>query len=175
MQRLCKRPAYNYSKTKPGNFFLNQNFVKIFTKHLDHNLKDAGYFIRVSIKPFKKFFLKYVCNDVYDFLCSKADSFPNQQWYKMTLDLIESRIYNRAASKTTRTKSKNLIKLPFVNKGMDMINITKIINDKNMKRNLSTQFKKTEEISTVYTLTKTIRSKVFNHKEFIKTLDTKDI
>ena len=56
-----------------------------------------------------------------------------------------------------------------------MINITKIINDKNMKRNLSTQFKKTEEISTVYTLTKTIRSKVFNHKEFIKTLDTKDI
>ena len=93
----------------------------------------------------------------------------------MTLDLIESRIYNRAASKTTKTKSENLMKLHFVNKGMDMISITKIINDKNVKRNLSTQFKKTEEISAVYTLTKTIRSKVFNHKEFIKTLDTKDI
>ena len=44
-----------------------------------------------------------------------------------------------------------------------------------MKRNVSTQFSKTEQISTVYTLTKTTRSKIFNHKEFIKTLNTKDI
>ena len=32
-----------------------------------------------------------------------------------------------------------------------------------------------KQISTVYTLTKIIRSKIFNHKEFLKTLDTKDI
>ena len=58
---------------------------------------------------------------------------------------------------------------------MDMIN-SKIINDKNVKKNLSTQLNKTEQISTVYTLTKTIRFKIlFIHKEFIKTLDTKDI
>ena len=56
-----------------------------------------------------------------------------------------------------------------------MINISKIINDKNVKKNLPTQFNNTEQISTVYTLTKTIRSKIFNHKEFLKTLDTKDI
>ena len=93
----------------------------------------------------------------------------------MTLDLIESRIYNHPASKTTKTKPKSLIKLHFVNKGMDMINISKIINDKNVKKSLPTQFNKTEQMSTVYTLTKTIRSKIFNHKEFIKTLDTKDI
>ena len=64
----------------------------------------------------------------------------------MSLDLIESRIYNPEASKATETKSKNLIKSHFVNKGRDTINITKIINDKNVKRNLSTQFKKTEQI-----------------------------
>ena len=46
---------------------------------------------------------------------------------------------------------------------------------KNVKKNLPTQFNKTEQISTVYTLTKTIRSKIFNLKEFIETLDTKDI
>ena len=56
-----------------------------------------------------------------------------------------------------------------------MINISKIINDKNVRKSLPTQFNKTEQISTVYTLTKTIRSKIFNHKEFIKTLDTKAI
>ena len=49
------------------------------------------------------------------------------------------------------------------------------MNDKNVKKNLITQFNKTEQISTVCTLTKTTRSKIFNHKEFIKTLDTKDI
>ena len=93
----------------------------------------------------------------------------------MTLDLIESKIYSPPASKTTKTKPKNLIKLHFLMKGMDMINISKIINDKNVKKSLPTQCNKTEEISTVYTLTKTIRSKIFNHKEFIKALDTKDI
>ena len=70
MHRLYKRPEYNYSKIKLDNFLLKQNFVKILTTHLDHNLKDAGYLIRVSIKSFKKSFLKHVCNDVYDFLSS---------------------------------------------------------------------------------------------------------
>ena len=125
--------------------------------------------------PLKKYFLKHVCNDAYDFLSSKADSFLNQQWYELTLDLIESRNFNPPASKTTKTKPKNLIKLHFVNNGMDIINISKTINDKNVRENLPTQFNKAEHISTVYTLTETIRSKIFNHKVFIKTLDTKDI
>ena len=74
---LYKRPNYNYSKIKLDNSFLKQSFVKILTTHLDHNLKDAGYFIFVSIKSFKKSFLKHVCNYVYDFLSSKSDSFSN--------------------------------------------------------------------------------------------------
>ena len=41
--------------------------------------------------------MKHVCNDAYDFLSSTADSFLNQQWYEMTLDVIESRIYNPPA------------------------------------------------------------------------------
>ena len=49
-----------------------------------------------------------------------------------------------------------------------MIN-SKMINAKNVKQNLPTQCNKTEQISTVYTLTNTIQSKIFNHKEFIKT------
>ena len=32
-----------------------------------------------------------------------------------------------------------------------------------------------QRISTVYTLLKTIRSKIFHHNKFIKTLDTKNI
>ena len=41
-----------------------------------------------------------------------------------------------------------------------MINISNIINDKNLKKSLPTQFSKTEQISTVYTLTKTTQSKI---------------
>ena len=128
----------------------------------------------MTIRSSKKSFLKHVCNDVYYVLNSKADLFPSQQWYEMT-SKTESRIYNPPASKSTKIKTKNLIKSHFVNKGMGMINISKIINDKNVKKNLPTQFNKTEQISTVYILTKTRRSKIFNHKEFIKTLDTKDV
>ena len=117
LHHLYRRPEYDCSKNELDTSFLKQNFVKVLTPHLDHNLKDAGYFIRVSIKSFGESFLGHVCNSVYGFLSSKADSFPNQQWYEMTLDLIESRIYNPPASKTTKTKPKNLIKLHFVNKG----------------------------------------------------------
>ena len=63
LHRLYKCPEYNYSKNKLDNSFLKQNFVKILTTHLDHNSKDAGYFIRVSIRSFKKSFLKHICND----------------------------------------------------------------------------------------------------------------
>ena len=57
---LHKRPDYNCSKIKLVNSFLKQNFVKILTTHLDHNSENAGYFTRVSIKLFKKSFLKHV-------------------------------------------------------------------------------------------------------------------
>ena len=79
----------------------------------------------------------------------------------MTFNLIQSSIHNPPASKTSKTKPKNLIKLQFVNKCMNMIDITNILNDKNMKKILPTEFNKTEQISTVYTLTKIIRSKIF--------------
>ena len=50
---------YNYSKIKLDNF-LKTNFLKILTTHLDLNLKDASYFIRISIKSFKVFLETYM-------------------------------------------------------------------------------------------------------------------
>ena len=55
-----------------------------------------------------------------------------------------------------------------------MINVTEIINDENVRKTYL-QFNKTEQILTVHTLIKTIRSKIFHHIKFIKTIDTKDI
>ena len=63
----------------------------------------------------------------------------------MTLDLIESIIYNPPASKTTKTKSKSLIKLHIVNKGVGVINISKIINDKNVQKLNSTKQNKFQQ------------------------------
>ena len=71
----------------------------------------------------------------------------------MTLDLSESKIYNPPALKTTKTKPKNIIHLQFVNKAINVINISKIVHDKKGKKNLPTQFNKTEQTVTVYVLT----------------------
>ena len=52
-----------------------------------------------------------------------------------------------------------------------MIKISKIISDKNMNKNLTTDFnkkKKKKEIWTVFTLTETIRSKISNLKKNLK-------
>ena len=84
-------------------------------------------------------------------------------------------IFNPPASKNTKTKSKNLLNSQFVNKVMGMINISEIKIYKNVKKNLPTQLNKTKQISTVYTLARIIQSKIFNNKQYTKTLDTNDI
>ena len=53
----------------------------------------------------------------------------------MTLNLIESRIYDSPVPKANEPKKKKIIKLRFVNKDTDIINISKIINDQNLKKN----------------------------------------
>ena len=55
-----------------------------------------------------------------------------------------------------------------------MINVTKIINDKDVRKSYL-QLNKTQQILTVHILIKAIRSKIFHHIKFIKTIDTKDI
>ena len=52
LDRLYKRLDDNYYKAKLDSCFLKQKFVKILTTHLDHNLKDIGCFIHISIKLF---------------------------------------------------------------------------------------------------------------------------
>ena len=64
------------------------------------------------------------------FMISLVGSLPNQQWYEMVLYLSESRTHNPLASKTTKIKPKNLVKLYFLNKSKDMENISKTINNK---------------------------------------------
>ena len=39
LQRLYKRPEYNYSKIKLDKSLLKENFLEMFITHLDHNSK----------------------------------------------------------------------------------------------------------------------------------------
>ena len=97
-------------------------------------------FIRVSIKYFKKSFLKHVfvkhvcvyetCMCLWNMYVFMKHVFVYETclclWnmFVFMISLVEKqRIYNPPAWKTNKTKRKNLIKLHFVNKGMDMINI----------------------------------------------------
>ena len=175
LHRAHNRPPYNVNRTKLDNSFLKENFLKILQTHLDVNIKDAGFFIRVSIKSFKKSALKFISTNIYDFVSNKPNDFPNHQWYNMALDLIESRIYKPFSSGKTKTIPKHMIKINFVNKGIDMINIGKILNEKNVVNTLPSLFDKSDKISTIYKLSNTIRSKIYNHKSFLQNLDTAEI
>ena len=150
LHRLYNRPSYNANKTKLDNSFLKNNFLKILQTHLDVNIKDAGYFIRVSIKSFKKSALKLISTNLFDFISAKPKDFPNHQWYDMTLDLIESRIYKPVSFNKTKIVPKHMIKIKFVNKGIDMINAGKILNDKSVINTLPSQFDKSDKVYQVY-------------------------
>ena len=68
------------------------------------------------------------------FMIFLVGSLPNQQWYEMVLYLSESRTDNPLASKTTKIKPKNFVKLYFLNKPKDMTNISKTINNKKRRK-----------------------------------------
>ena len=68
----------------------------------------------------------------------------------MTSDLSEPRIYNSPASKTIKTIPKNLHEIKLFKQ--------RYWHDKH--QSFPTQFNKTEELSIIYTLNKTIRSNI---------------
>jgi len=85
------------------------------------------------------------------------------------LDIIESKLFKVPVSKTKRKPPSNMCKIHFVNKGIEMVNLPRILNNKTVTSAIpNTKF---ETPTVVYNLDQPIESKIFNFNNFVNTLD----
>ena len=72
------------------------------------------------------------------------------------------------------SKIKNIrhfIKIPFINKGKDIIDVPSILRDKSVQLSIANYFKNSEVLIICYKYNKPIRGAIFNFKKLVSDLD----
>ena len=86
--------------------------------------------------------------------------------YRVTaviLDTAQYRLFRPVCSNILSTDAKtHFIKLDFINKGIDAVNLPSILRSKSVTETVPTYFKEKEPPIILYTYTKTIAKKIFN-------------
>ena len=89
-------------------------------------------------------------------------------------DLASFRLGLHKAPKITKTDNTAkilIIKVPFHNKGLEMINLSQILHSKPVKESIPSFIQNQTPPTISYSYTKTIAGKIFNFKQSIKDLD----
>ena len=140
---------------------------------LHGNIKNAMNTIRLLLESKTKRILKYFVTTINDFLERQSENFPYTSWYLAALDTIEFKLYKPETPKCKKKAPNSIIKILFENKSLDFINIQKIINLDDVVSTLPKKIKSFNPV-VVYTLKPSIRSKIFNYKNFISDITVSD-
>mgnify|MGYP001792462320 CR=1 FL=1 len=140
---------------------------------LHGDIQNAMNSIRVLLESKTKKVLKTFVTAINDFLERQTDNFPFLSWYLAALDIIECKLYKKEPPKPKKQVPKSILKVLFQNKGLDFINFQKIINMDDVISNLPKKMKDLNPVI-IHTLKPSIRSKVFNYKDFTNSIDVFD-
>ena len=94
-----------------------------------------------------------------------------QQWYSYALDIIDTKFFKPSHANNDRTKKCPKIRftLVFCNKGMEQINLNRILKFKGSVACLAGKIQLQENIFVAtYRLTPTVRNKILNYKETVQ-------
>jgi len=124
---------------------------------------------------FSKKKLKQLYNKINEYVNDLHDNFPFIQWYFALLDHIESKFYKNEPSNKKKDLPKHKITVHFEHKGIEMINLSKIINSELVCSKLTNYIARKENFMVTYSLRRPIRSKLINHKSFVENLNVNAI
>lgn len=158
-------------KRKGTNNINHDTFLEKLRKILTNDLTEALNFIRMSLTSMKKVELKRLGDKINDFLLGKPLYFPLSQWYTVALDIIDCRLYVTPPSKKKRSPLSNALHLKFSNKGVESVNLSSILHDKDVLEKVPSVAKSFTPPTVVYSLDSPIGSKIFNFNNFVTSLD----
>ena len=127
--------------------------------------------VRVLLASVKKSSCRVLFDRLTDFLSNKHDSFRYFQFFHAALDIIKSKIGKPPPRKVSKKAAPtNRCHISFDNKAIDFINMNRILKDKEIVNTLPSNLR-SDSPTVVYQLTDTIRSKLFNYKDFVQSID----
>ena len=141
-----------------------------FSAILNDNISETSNFMRISLMSMKKSHLKSFADILYDEIAKSTFNQNYLQWHLTAIDIIESKIY-KPPVKFKRKAPSNICKIVFENKGIEMINLSRIFHDKVVINAMPSFIKDLEQPTVVYELSELIRSKIFNFNSFVSNLD----
>ena len=93
-------------------------------------------------------------------------------WYLMALDIIETKLFKEPKEIIKKSIPKYRRNLTFKSKAFDFINLPKILRSKEVCDNLPSNFNISDIPIVVYNLNPSVRSTLFNYKQFVLHLNT---
>ena len=145
-------------------------FVHGLQHMLQNEIKEGMNFVRHTLASLRKSTLKQIVVLVNDFIL-EDDNTIYLQWYLAVIDTIESKIYKPPPLKPSKQKPSSIIKIQFLNKGIEMINVPRLLHSPSLASTFPKQAGCYKAPTVVYKLEDTIRSSIFNFNHFVKTLD----
>ena len=159
------------TKLSVSSTLLIDNFIYIINESLRTNLKNTMNLVRVLLTSLKKSSCRVLFDRINDFLANKHDSYPYFQFFYAALDIIKSKIGKPPSHRVSKKAApSNRCHISFNNKALDFININRILRSNDVVNTLPTNLR-SDSPTVVYQLTDTIRSKLFNYKEFVQSID----
>ena len=144
--------------------------MKDLNQMLNTSIKDAPYFIWISISSMKKSYLKITHQLLSTRLCDSPPDFIFSIYYHQAIDLIESKMYKPLTPKSKKKLPKNVCIVFFENKSVEFLNIARILRDPDRVKSLPSSSVKFPIPMVTYRLTPPI-SKFFNFNKFVNNLD----
>ena len=172
LERYHQRLSRGKVRVSPDGLNV-QTFLTEFKELLNSNLSRVMNYIRISLSSMKKSRLKQlfiiISNDIYE----QQEHFDFLQWYLAIIDIIESKLYsyNIQNDKVKKSPPKNICKIYFDNKGIEVINLSRILRDKSLQDTLPSTPTEAFNPIVTYKLSTPIASTIFNFKTFVENLD----
>ena len=155
--------------------YTKDTFFEKFQSFITEDIKNSFYNLRILLNKIKKKTLKSIYKHI---ILEKASLFQFDifhQWYDLVCDIIDCKLYKPPIIKKDKKAPKFVCVVDFINKGMDNIGLSKILNKQDVFEKLPDKIKSQEnKICVTYKLRNPIRNKIFNYKETIASISVHD-
>ena len=174
-----KGPTFRRDRKNRNNRTQNltkETFFDLVKTWLTGDIKKSFYLIRITLNKLRKKTLKSINEHI---MFEKETLFKFDifyQWYYIISDIIDCKLYKPPIIKKAKKAPKFVCVVNFINKGMDNISLSKIINKPEIFEKLPNRIKIEENnrICVTYKLGNPIRNKIFNYKETVTTIAVQD-
>ena len=135
------------------------------------NKEEQSNKFRILLLKLKHSTLRKLAAEASSLLSTCQDNLKRR--YDLTIDTFFTKTFKNKRTKNKHTP-KSLLPIFFHNKGLDFINLNKILRTPHVVSLLPNKLQEVDPPAVVYNLSSTIRNKIFNYKQTVSDIDIHD-